>query len=67
MSWIDKILPSGVRREESEKRSNVPEGLWKKCVKCDAVVYRPDLERNDDVCPAGGSIFFSTNLPGKKS
>jgi acetyl-CoA carboxylase carboxyl transferase subunit beta len=51
MSWIDKILPSGVRREESEKRSSVPEGLWKKCVKCDAVVYRPDLERNDDVCP----------------
>jgi acetyl-CoA carboxylase carboxyl transferase subunit beta len=44
-------LPSGVRSDEGEKRSNVPEGLWKKCVKCDAVLYRPDLERNDDVCP----------------
>jgi len=51
MSWINKILPSGVRSEEGEKRSNVPEGLWKKCVKCDAVLYRPDVERNDDVCP----------------
>ena len=51
MSWIHKILPSGVRSDEGEKRSNVPEGLWKKCVKCDAVLYRPDLERNDDVCP----------------
>ena len=51
MSWIDKILPSGVRREESDKRSSVPEGLWKKCVKCDAVLYRPDVERNNDVCP----------------
>ncbi len=51
MSWIDKILPSGVRREETEKRASVPEGLWKKCVKCDAVLYRPDVERNDDVCP----------------
>jgi acetyl-CoA carboxylase carboxyl transferase subunit beta len=52
MSWIDKILPSGVRREEQvERRSSVPEGLWKKCVKCDAVLYRPDVERNDDVCP----------------
>lgn len=50
MSWIDKILPSGVRREGA-KRSSVPEGLWKKCVKCEAVLYRPDLERNDDVCP----------------
>jgi acetyl-CoA carboxylase carboxyl transferase subunit beta len=51
MSWIDKILPSGVRQGTGEKRSSVPEGLWKKCVKCDAVLYRPDLERNDDVCP----------------
>ncbi len=51
MSWIDKILPSGVRKEEGQRRSNVPEGLWKKCVKCDAVLYRPDVERNDDVCP----------------
>ena len=51
MSWIDKILPSGVRSEDSEKRASVPEGLWKKCVKCEAVLYRPDVERNDDVCP----------------
>jgi acetyl-CoA carboxylase carboxyl transferase subunit beta len=51
MSWIDKILPTGVRKEESGKRSSVPEGLWKKCVKCDAVLYRPDVERNNDVCP----------------
>lgn len=51
MSWIDKILPSGVRKDEGERSSSVPEGLWKKCVKCDAVLYRPDVERNDDVCP----------------
>jgi acetyl-CoA carboxylase carboxyl transferase subunit beta len=51
MSWINKILPSGVRSDDGDKRSNVPEGLWKKCVKCDAVLYRPDVERNDDVCP----------------
>lgn len=51
MSWIDKILPSGVRKDETTKRASVPEGLWKKCIKCDAVLYRPDLERNQDVCP----------------
>ncbi len=52
MSWIDKILPSGVRSEAVLKSSSrVPEGLWKKCVKCDAVLYRPDVERNEDVCP----------------
>ncbi|TGD71395.1 acetyl-CoA carboxylase carboxyltransferase subunit beta [Mangrovimicrobium sediminis] len=51
MSWIDKILPSGVSKAEGQKRASVPEGLWKKCLKCDAVLYRPDLERNGDVCP----------------
>lgn len=51
MSWIDKILPSGVRRADGERRSTVPEGLWKKCIKCVAVLYRPDLERNAEVCP----------------
>ena len=51
MSWYDKILPSGVRKQAGERRSSVPEGLWKKCVKCDAVLYRPDLERNREVCP----------------
>jgi acetyl-CoA carboxylase carboxyl transferase subunit beta len=52
MSWIDKILPSGVRSQALGKSSSsVPEGLWKKCVKCDAVLYRPDVERNEDVCP----------------
>jgi acetyl-CoA carboxylase carboxyl transferase subunit beta len=51
MSWIDKILPTGVRKDDAAKRANIPEGLWKKCLKCDAVLYRPDLERNAEVCP----------------
>lgn len=51
MSWLDKIVPSVVRREEKDRRTNVPEGLWKKCVKCEAVLYRPELEKNLDVCP----------------
>jgi hypothetical protein len=27
MSWIDKILPSGVKKDESPSRTSVPEGL----------------------------------------
>ncbi len=51
MSWIDKIIPSGVRKADVDRRASVPEGLWRKCAKCDAVLYRPDLERNAEVCP----------------
>jgi len=51
MTWIDKIIPAGVRKTDGDKKTNIPEGLWRKCVKCDAVLYRPDLERNAEVCP----------------
>ena len=54
MSWIDKILPSGIRSADSSENSgsnNMPEGVWKKCAKCDAVLYRPELEKNLEVCP----------------
>lgn len=50
MSWLDKIVPSKAR-SQGGLGSRVPEGLWKKCVKCGSVLYRPELERNLDVCP----------------
>lgn len=55
MSWINKILPS-IRSSSggtapTKQRASVPEGLWKKCPRCEAVLYRPDLERNLEVCP----------------
>jgi acetyl-CoA carboxylase carboxyl transferase subunit beta len=51
MSWIDKIIPAGVRKSDWDAKASIPEGLWHKCAKCDAVLYRPDLERNAEVCP----------------
>ncbi len=51
MSWLDKIVPSAVRSEGRKGASKVPEGLWKKCTKCAAVLYRPELEKTLDVCP----------------
>ena len=51
MSWLDKIVPSAVRSSSRQGTSKVPEGLWKKCSKCEAVLYRPELEKHYDVCP----------------
>jgi acetyl-CoA carboxylase carboxyl transferase subunit beta len=50
MSWFQKFRPSRIRTEGGNKR-NVPEGLWTKCSVCTAVLYRPELERNLQVCP----------------
>ncbi|BCE02377.1 acetyl-CoA carboxylase, carboxyltransferase subunit beta [Marinicellulosiphila megalodicopiae] len=49
-SWLDRIVPSIIRKSSSNS-SNIPEGLWKKCSSCSAVLYRPELEKNQDVCP----------------
>ena len=48
--WIDKILPAIVKTERSSGKS-MPEGLWKKCPRCEAVLYRASLDENLDVCP----------------
>ncbi|GMR15162.1 MAG: acetyl-CoA carboxylase, carboxyltransferase subunit beta [Gammaproteobacteria bacterium] len=50
MSWFHKLRPTRIRTEGGNKR-NVPEGLWTKCESCTAVLYRPELERNLQVCP----------------
>ncbi len=50
MSWLDKIRPSGFGPRKND-RTSVPEGVWKKCPRCDGQLYRPELERNLDVCP----------------
>ncbi len=49
-NWLEKILPS-IRKTSENRRANVPEGLWRKCPRCDGVLYLPELERNQEVCP----------------
>ena len=51
MSWIDKILPSISTSSAENKRSSVPEGVWKKCPRCDAMLYQKSLAENHEVCP----------------
>lgn len=53
MSWLQKLMPSRIRTEGGNKRQ-VPEGLWEKCEACAAVLYKPEMERNLQVCPKCG-------------
>ena len=50
MSWFEKLMPTRIRTDATSKGA-VPEGLWTKCTSCSAVLYRAELERNQDVCP----------------
>jgi acetyl-CoA carboxylase carboxyl transferase subunit beta len=52
MSWLKKVMPARIRTERGvPKKRSVPEGLWEKCDRCGAVLYRPELEENLEVCP----------------
>lgn len=50
MSWFKKLLPSRIKTDGVARRS-VPEGIWTKCQRCSAVLYRAELIRNIEVCP----------------
>jgi acetyl-CoA carboxylase carboxyl transferase subunit beta len=49
MTWFEKLMPSRISTENRTK--SVPEGVWIKCTRCDAQLYRNELERNLQVCP----------------
>jgi acetyl-CoA carboxylase carboxyl transferase subunit beta len=51
MSWLDKLLPPKISHTDPKERRSVPEGLWIKCPSCEAVLYKTDLEKNQNVCP----------------
>ena len=52
MSWFEKLMPSRISTENRTR--SVPEGVWIKCARCDAQLYRSDVERNLQVCPKCG-------------
>lgn len=54
MSWLEKLLPSKIVHTNPADRRSVPEGLWIKCPSCDSVLYKTDLEQNQNVCPTCG-------------
>lgn len=52
MSWLEKLLPPKIQPTDPTERRSVPEGLWVKCPSCEAVLYKTDLEQNQNVCPS---------------
>ena len=51
MSWLEKLLPPKIQQTDPADRRQVPEGLWVKCPSCETVLYKTDLEQNQNVCP----------------
>jgi acetyl-CoA carboxylase carboxyl transferase subunit beta len=54
MSWLEKLLPPKITPSDPSERRQMPEGLWIKCPSCETVLYKTDLEHNQNVCPSCG-------------
>jgi len=50
MNWFERLLPSKIRTSGISDKKGVPEGLWAKCGSCDAIIYRAELDRCQEVC-----------------
>ncbi|AGF56693.1 acetyl-CoA carboxylase carboxyl transferase subunit beta [Clostridium saccharoperbutylacetonicum] len=40
-----------VKKNHSDNKPNIPSGMWKKCDKCNSMIYIEDLEKSKYVCP----------------
>jgi acetyl-CoA carboxylase carboxyl transferase subunit beta len=49
VSWFDKLIPPKIKSRANRKA--VPEGLWRKCPACGAVLYSAEIDSNHNVCP----------------
>ncbi len=53
MAWFERRQ----RGLNPQKRKEIPKGLWVKCDKCDAMLYKAELERDFNVCTQCGFHF----------
>jgi acetyl-CoA carboxylase carboxyl transferase subunit beta len=57
MAWFRKEKKP---KEAVEKTTAIPEGLWVKCDECKEIVYKKEVEANQNVCPKCGYHFRLT-------
>ena len=52
MSWFDKLLPPKIKNQQGNapRKAAVPEGVWRKCPSCSAVLYSAEIDSNYSVC-----------------
>jgi len=39
------------KKDEGDRKIKIPEGMWIKCDACLEIIYKPEVERNLNVCP----------------
>jgi len=53
-AWFSKKPPIAPRGPDAQGQRDRMRGLWAKCEECNEIVYRQEIEKNLNVCPACG-------------
>lgn len=51
MAWFHRPKYTIIKKPQEKKDTKIPEGMWVKCEKCDAIVLKKELDDNMSVCP----------------
>jgi acetyl-CoA carboxylase carboxyl transferase subunit beta len=63
MAWFHRPKYTIIKKPQEKKDTKIPEGMWVKCDKCDAIILKKELEENMNVCPKCG---FHNRITAKK-
>lgn len=50
-AWFHRPKYTIIKKTQDKKDTKIPEGMWVKCEKCDAIVLKKELDDNMSVCP----------------
>lgn len=52
-----KYVTTSIPSHEKSPTPNIPNGMWIKCDSCDQIIYKKDIEENNQTCPYCGFHF----------
>src|SRR3989442_849079 len=65
MSRLEKLLPAKIQQTNpTDRHQQIPEGLWIKCPSCETVLYKADLEKNQNGLEEHGLAARALELQG---
>jgi acetyl-CoA carboxylase carboxyl transferase subunit beta len=50
-AWFHRPKYTIIKKTQDKKDTKIPEGMWVKCEKCDAIILKKELDDNMSVCP----------------
>ena len=62
-AWFHRPKYTIVRKTSNRSETKIPEGMWVKCEKCNAILLKKELDDNMSVCP---KCEFHTRITAKK-